>query len=268
MSLITIRELLLRGLTTNTGMNAQGVILLALAIVSEMEPGAAKSVMLATALIIWCLVSFLTRGHEAIQPGAPDVPQDDPDLDDELSDSLRGLSVFEELSVNAGLDSSIQNYFQFAGVTPESVVKRFPVGTSPAGISLIKRFEGFRSKAYLCPAGKWTIGYGHTAGVKQGMVISEAEGEAILRKDLAIFERFLSDALGETATSQNQWDAMLSLLYNIGPANFRRSSVLRNHLKRRLPEAANSFLLWNKGGGRVLAGLVKRRQAERQLYIG
>ena len=84
--------------------------------------------------------------------------------------------------------------------------------TSPKGIALIKEFEGLRLKAYKCPGGVWTIGYGHTAGVKSGMVITEAQAEEYLKADLIVFERYLN-GLG-LALNQNQFDALVSFIYN------------------------------------------------------
>ena len=138
--------------------------------------------------------------------------------------------------------------------------------TSPKGIALIKEFEGLRLKAYLCPGGVWTIGYGHTAGVKPGMVISEAQAEEYLKADLISFERYLN-GLG-LAFNQNQFDALISLIYNIGIGNFQKSTLLR---KARINANDNSimdeFLRWVYSKGRVLPGLQRRRLREMKLYF-
>ena len=138
--------------------------------------------------------------------------------------------------------------------------------TSPKGIALIKEFEGLRLKAYLCPGGVWTIGYGHTACVKPGMVISEAQAEEYLKADLISFERYLN-GLG-LALNQNQFDALISLIYNIGIGNFQKSTLLR---KARINANDNSimdeFLRWVYSKGRVLPGLQRRRLAEMKLYF-
>ena len=138
--------------------------------------------------------------------------------------------------------------------------------TSPKGIALIKKFEGLRLKAYLCPGGVWTIGYGHTAGVKPGMVISEAQAEEFLKADLISFERYLN-GLG-LALNQNQFDALISLIYNIGIGNFQKSTLLR---KARINANDNSimdeFLRWVYSKGRVLPGLQRRRLREMKLYF-
>jgi|GEM_PF-1282488 len=144
------------------------------------------------------------------------------------------------------------------------------LGNSPrisdVGLALIKKFEGFRSKAYLCPARVWTIGYGSTHGVRPGQTISEAAASERLRREVQIYERAVLNLLTAEPT-QNQFDAMVSLCYNIGGGAIARSSVRRFHNQRRFQEAGNAFLLWNKGGGQVLPGLVRRRREERALYL-
>lgn len=138
--------------------------------------------------------------------------------------------------------------------------------TSPKGIALIKEFEGLRLKAYKCPGGVWTIGYGHTAGVKPGMLISKAQAEEYLKADLIAFERYLN-GLG-LALNQNQFDALVSFIYNVGTGNFSNSTLLR---KVRANPQENSimdeFLRWVYSKGRVLPGLQRRRLAEMKLYF-
>ena len=138
--------------------------------------------------------------------------------------------------------------------------------TSPKGIALIKEFEGLRLKAYKCPGGVWTIGYGHTAGVKPGMVISEAQAEEYLMADLIASEKYLNDL--RLAINQNQFDALISFIYNVGTGNFSRTTLLR---KVRANPQDNSimdeFLRWVYSKGRVLPGLQRRRLAEMKLYF-
>ena len=140
------------------------------------------------------------------------------------------------------------------------------MNTSPKGIALIKEFEGLRLKAYKCLGGVWTIGYGHTAGVKPGMVISEAQAEEYLKADLIAFERYLN-GLG-LALNQNQFDALVSFIYNVGTGNFSSSTLLR---KIRVNPQDNSimdeFLRWVYSKGRVLPGLQRRRLDEMKLYF-
>lgn len=134
------------------------------------------------------------------------------------------------------------------------------------GVDIIKEFEGLRLTSYLCPAGVWTVGYGHTGpDVYKGLSITRETAEDLLRGDLLYFEHGV-DSLIETAT-ENEFSAMVSLAFNIGLGNFKKSSVLKYHNLGKRAQAANSFLLWIKGGGRQLPGLIRRRNAERSLYL-
>lgn len=139
--------------------------------------------------------------------------------------------------------------------------------TGEQGIDLIKEFEELRLEAYLCPAGIWTIGYGHTgADVHKGLKISQAEADKLLVRDLAVAELAV-DRLGATLR-QNQFDALVSLAFNIGAHAFTNSTVAR--LVKQNPDhdrIADVFKMWNKSKGRVLAGLVRRRQREAELYV-
>ena len=132
--------------------------------------------------------------------------------------------------------------------------------TSEKGISLIKSFEGCRLTAYMCPAGIWTIGYGHTAGVTQGQTITQAQADRFLKSDLEKYEKYVN-ATG-LVLNQNQFDALVSFTYNCGAGNLKK--LIAN---RTLPEIAEAMLLYNKGGGKVLTGLVRRREAERKLFL-
>lgn len=136
---------------------------------------------------------------------------------------------------------------------------------SNAGIDLIKRFEGLRLKAYLCPAGVWTIGYGTTKGVKAGQRITEAQAEELLRADVEKFELAVIRTVKAPLT-QNQLDALVSLAYNIGNKAFGNSTLLRLLNAGDYAGAAKQFDRWTRGGGKVLPGLVKRRAAERALF--
>lgn len=138
------------------------------------------------------------------------------------------------------------------------------------GLALIKRFEGFRPRAYRCPAGVWTIGYGHTTSagppaVSAGMAIDEAMAETILRRDVEQF----ADAVRRSLTrrlDERQFSALVSFAYNVGIGNFRSSSVLRAVNAGDFDAVPRRLQLWNKAGGTVLAGLVRRRAAEAELF--
>lgn len=140
--------------------------------------------------------------------------------------------------------------------------------TNNAGIALIKRFEGLSLRTYKCPAGIWTQGFGHTGpDVEPGEQINEREAEQLLIGDLLKFEHGVEAALGETPTSENEFSAMVALAFNIGLGNFRKSSVLKFHKQGKKILAANAFLLWIKANGKPLTGLIRRRNAERALYV-
>lgn len=141
---------------------------------------------------------------------------------------------------------------------------------SQRGIDLIKQFEGYSSKAYPDPAtggAPWTIGYGTTKGIKPGMVITAEQAEKMLRDEVAKFESGVSSLI-TAPTTQGQFDAMVSLAYNIGLGNFGKSTLLKKHNARCYTCAADQFRVWNRANGKVMNGLTKRRAAEREVYMG
>lgn len=138
-----------------------------------------------------------------------------------------------------------------------------------AGLALIKRAEGLRLDSYRCPANVATVGYGHTGpDVRIPMTITKEEADALLRKDIARFETGVTALIGNARTNDNQFSAMVSLAFNIGLGALATSTVLKRHKLGNPMGAANAFLLWNRGGGQVLPGLTRRREAERKLYLG
>lgn len=144
--------------------------------------------------------------------------------------------------------------------------KQSPTKTSPKGIDLIKQFEGFRRNAYQDSAGVWTIGYGHTRTARQGMIISRTQGEELLKKDLVRFEKAVRDRV-TVPLNQNQFDALISLAFNIGVGAFGGSTLLKRLNQGDYNGAANEFKRWVHAGGRRLKGLVNRREKERQLFL-
>lgn len=142
----------------------------------------------------------------------------------------------------------------------------------PRARHCIQHFEGLRLEAYRCPAGVWTIGYGSTRWpdgrpVRAGERITREQADALLTATLAPFEAGVAQS-ARADTLPREFGAMVSFAFNVGLAAFRRSSVLRHHNARTSEQAARSFRLWVRGGGRVLPGLVRRRQAEAALYLG
>lgn len=146
--------------------------------------------------------------------------------------------------------------------------------TKLKNVELIKRHEGLRLTAYLpTPNDKWTIGYGHTSTAKKGMTITEQEAEKLLLSDLAWVEDCIK-RLVKVPLTQNQYDALGSLIFNIGEGNFSKSTVLKRLNSEDYKGAADAFLMWNKqrnkttGKMDVLNGLTKRREEERKLFLG
>jgi len=137
--------------------------------------------------------------------------------------------------------------------------------TSQNGIDLIKKVEGFSATKYKDAAG-FSIGYGHFIKPGENLTrITEAKGEELLRQDIATAENAIN-RLVNAPISQNQFDACVSLTYNIGVGGFQKSSVLRNINSKNSTAAVKSFALWNKAQGVVNAALVKRRALEQQLF--
>ena len=131
---------------------------------------------------------------------------------------------------------------------------------------LIKQFEGLRLEAYLCPAGIWTIGYGHTSGVSPNSFITIQEADEYLHRDVATIEMQLNKL--NLILRQCQWDAIVSFVFNVGIGNFKASTLLA---KIRINPDDNSimdeFLRWVYANGKVKKGLQKRRLAEMKLYF-
>lgn len=135
------------------------------------------------------------------------------------------------------------------------------------GIELIKRFEGCRLIAYRCPAGVWTIGYGHTKGVHEGQKITQDEADRMLETDLVYYEQ-MTCMMVEQPIGEYQMDALVSMAYNCGVGALRKSTLLKLvNANPNDPHIRDAFMMWNKAGGKVLAGLVKRREAEANLYF-
>lgn len=131
---------------------------------------------------------------------------------------------------------------------------------------LIKQFKGLRLEAYLCPAGIWTIGYGHTSGVSPNSFITIQEADEYLHRDVAAIEMQLNKL--NLSLRQCQWDAIVSFVFNVGIGNFKASTLLA---KIRINPDDNSiideFLRWVYANGKVMRGLQKRRLTEMKLYF-
>ena len=137
---------------------------------------------------------------------------------------------------------------------------------SSAGLELLKAHEGYSDKAYLCPAGVWTIAYGHTGGVKPGDTCTQEQAGLWLLEDTEDAATAIARNV-KVALTQNQFDALVSFVYNVGGPAFAGSTMLRKLNAGDYTGASNEFARWNKGGGKILNGLVARRSDERDLFV-
>ncbi len=138
---------------------------------------------------------------------------------------------------------------------------------SEAGLAIIRKFEGLRLSAYLCPAEKLTIGYGHTgADVKRGMKISVEQANELLLGDVAKFERSVNE-LVTVAMTQGMFDALVCFAFNLGAGSLKSSTLQKKLNSGDKLGAAEEFQKWNKALGKVLPGLTARRSAERELFL-
>ena len=133
------------------------------------------------------------------------------------------------------------------------------------GLSLIKKFEGLRLKAYKCSANVLTIGYGHTGGVQENDVISQPEADKLLEEDIAKFEDYVSDNV-IVELNQGQFDALVAWTFNLGPGNLRESTMLKKLNNQEYESVPFEMRRWNKAGGKTLDGLIRRREAESLLF--
>jgi len=138
---------------------------------------------------------------------------------------------------------------------------------SQEGLSLIKKFEGCELEAYKCAAGVWTIGYGSTKGVKEGDTLTEEETDNLLLHEMDEYEGYVLEAV-EMPLSQHQFDAIVSWTFNLGPSNLKASTMLKVLNKGNYEDVPAQIKRWNKAGGKVLEGLIRRREAEALLFEG
>ena len=136
---------------------------------------------------------------------------------------------------------------------------------SQEGLALIKKFEGCELEAYKCAAGVWTIGYGSTKGVKEGDTITQEEADNLLLHEMEEYESYINN-LVEVDLEQNQFDALVSWVFNLGPANLKASTLLKVLNAKDYEGVPAQIKRWNKAGGKVLQGLIRRREAESLLF--
>ena len=137
--------------------------------------------------------------------------------------------------------------------------------TSDVGIELIKEFEGCKQVAYQDSVGVWTIGYGHTKDVYEGQLSIKKTCERLLSEDIAEFEDYVESYV-EVSLSQNQFDALVAWTFNLGPGNLLKSTMLKKLNEGDYDAVPDEMRRWNKAGGKTLNGLIRRRDAEANLF--
>lgn len=151
-------------------------------------------------------------------------------------------------------------------ITRAAIGMEVPPPRVPAeAVEIVKRFEGFRAEAYLCPANVWTIGYGYTRNVKQGDVVTKEEAEELLRFDLEHAANIVAQNV-TVPLNEHQRAALISFVYNVGAGAFAESTLLKELNSRNYDAVPAQLTRWTKAGGRELKGLVRRRQAELELW--
>ena len=138
---------------------------------------------------------------------------------------------------------------------------------STAGVDLLTHFEGLRLEAYQDSVGVWTIGYGHTKGVTPSMKITESQANNLLKTELIEYQNYINEMVN-ISLDQCQFDALVCWVYNLGPTNLKNSTLLtllNQGVKFQIPEQIRR---WNRAGGKVLKGLVRRREAEALMFAG
>jgi len=138
---------------------------------------------------------------------------------------------------------------------------------SQEGLGLIKKFEGCELEAYVCAAGVWTIGYGSTKGVKEGDNISQEEADKLLLHEMDEYEGYITDNV-TVDLKQNQFDSLVSWVFNLGPTNLKASTMLKVLNLGNFEGVPEQMKRWNKANGKTLDGLIRRREAEALLFEG
>ena len=138
---------------------------------------------------------------------------------------------------------------------------------SQEGLSLIKKFEGCELEAYRCAANVLTIGYGSIKGVKEGDTITQEEADSLLLHEMDEYEGYINDMVNADL-KQNQFDAMVSWVFNLGPSNLQASTLLKVLNSKDYEGVPSQIKRWNKAGGQVKQGLIRRREAEALLFEG
>jgi lysozyme len=183
----------------------------------------------------------------------------------------QGVIKYGRLEREPATNEENQGKWLWYDMPPQEVMPKDYEGdnemeTSQNGIELIKEFEGRRLVAYQDSVGVWTIGYGHTKDVWEERLIIKSTADRLLAEDLAEFEKYV-DNLVEVPLTQNQFDALVAWTFNLGPTNLSESTLLKKLNAGDYGSVPDEMQRWNKAGGKVLEGLVRRRKAEAELFI-
>ena len=149
---------------------------------------------------------------------------------------------------------------------PDIIAPRGSRRINDEGFKLLITFEGCRLNSYDDGVRVWTIGYGHTKGIHEGMTITQAQAEQFLQEDLEIFESYVEDGI-QVDVNEDQFSALVCFCFNVGPEGFGSSTLLRKLNAGDYQGAAEQFPAWNKGGGKPMLGLTRRRLAEQAFFF-
>ena len=181
--------------------------------------------------------------------------------------NIKLLKLIGLIAVGAGALVTATYIYSIGFVRLKSSLRGYATQTSKFGVELIKYFEGLRLNAYKDAAGVYTIGYGHTSGVKPGQVITEAQANAYLLQDIKDAEDVVN-SLG-VKLNQNQFDAVVDFIFNFGETKFRKYNISKLiQANPNDPNIYEAFMDYTYGGGKQLPGLVDRRGTEAEVYFG
>jgi GH24 family phage-related lysozyme (muramidase) len=187
------------------------------------------------------------------------------------------IQLLDVINYYKGLEHQKKAIAYLQNAIPKEILEKFtelwrtapktqPNQINQSGLNLIKEFEGCILTTYDDGVGVPTIGYGHTLGVTWGQTITFAEAEQLLKEDLTYFENGVNE-LVKVPLTDNQFSALVSFAFNVGVGAFEESTLLRVLNQKDYDAASDQFLRWVNGGGKVMAGLVRRREAERNLFL-
>ena len=212
------------------------------------------------------LVSLLSTGKRDLGSSIDSIEINTDVETDPVTDDVADIIITKinnQISLRRKAESSLDPQNVAVLSEPSEVAK---LSVSQKLVDMIKGFEGFREYPYTCPGGALTIGYGTTIKPGQHTSITKEQAEAILRKSISGFERSIKK-LVKVPLNQNQYDALVSFTYNVGAGALQRSTLLKKLNDRDHQDAADELLRFTKSNGKVLQGLVKRREKERTLFL-